>query len=123
MIEQFAQQRNALLTTYRRDGTAVGTPVHVAVADGGVYIRTYGKAWKWKRVRHTPDSELAPSTLRGRPTGPAVPVRGRILEGDEAARAARALAAKYPILHGLLIPRMHRLMRTPTIHMQFVARG
>ena len=122
MLDQFAHQRNALLTTYRRDGTPVGTTVHVAVADGGVYIRTYGKAWKWRRVRHTPEAELAPSTLRGRPTGPAVPVRGRILDGDEAARAARALGKKYPIAHGLLIPRLHRLMRTPTIHMQFVPR-
>jgi len=51
-----------------------------------------------------------------------VRVRGRILEDDEAARAARALRKKYPILHGLLIPRVHRLMRTPTIHMGFVPR-
>jgi hypothetical protein len=49
-------------------------------------------------------------------------VRGRILDGDEAARAARALGRKYPLLHGLLIPRVHRLMRTPTIHMEFVPR-
>jgi PPOX class probable F420-dependent enzyme len=122
MLDQFIRQRNALLTTYKRDGTAVGTPVHVAVEDGRAYIRTYGKAWKWKRVRHTPGCELAPCTARGRVTGPAVRVHGRILEGDEAARAARALARKYPLLHGLLIPRVHRLMRTPTIHMEFVSR-
>jgi hypothetical protein len=122
MLDEFTRQRNALLTTYKRDGTPVGTPVHVAVEDGRAYVRTYGKAWKWKRVRHTPDSELAPSTLRGRPTGPAVRVRGRILEGEEAARAARAVERKYPVLHGVLIPRMHRLMRTPTIHMEFVPR-
>jgi PPOX class probable F420-dependent enzyme len=123
MLEQFTRQRNVLLTTYKRDGTAVGTPVHIAVADGGAYIRTFGKAFKWRRVRHTPECELAPCTLRGRPTGPAVPVRGRILEGEEAGRAATALGRKYPIRHGLLIPRVHRLMRTPTIHMRFVPAG
>ena len=123
MLERFTRQRNVLLTTYRRDGTAVDTPVHVAVVDGTAYIRTYGKAWKWKRVRNVPACELAPCTARGRRTGPVVGVCGRILEGDEAARAARALAAKYPVLHGLLIPRAHRLMRTPTIHMAFVPRG
>ena len=120
MLDQFIRQRNALLTTYKRDGTAVGTPVHVAIEDGRAYIRTYGKASKWKRVRHTPDCELAPCTLRGHPTGPAVRLHGRILDGEEAARAARALERKYPLLHGLLIPRVHRLMRTPTIHMEFV---
>jgi PPOX class probable F420-dependent enzyme len=123
MLNQFTRQRNVLLTTYRRDGTAVGTPVHIAVEDGRAYIRTYGKAFKWKRVRHTPDCELAPCTVRGRATGPAIHVRGRILDGDEAARAARALARKYPVLHGVLIPWTHRLMRTPTIHMEFVARA
>ena len=98
-----------LLTTYKRDGAAVGTKVHVAVQDGRAFVRTYGKAWKWKRVRNHPDSEID-----------AIPVRGRVLHGEEAARAAAALARKYPILHGLLIPRIHRLMRTPTIHMEFM---
>src|SRR4051794_25121567 len=106
MLDQLISQRNALLTTYKRDGTAVATAVHVAIEDGRAYVRTYGKAWKWKRVRHTPDCELAPCTLRGRPTGATVRVRGRILDGEEAVRAAGALGRKYPLLHGLLIPRV-----------------
>jgi PPOX class probable F420-dependent enzyme len=107
-LEDLMTRRSVLLTTYRRDGTAVGTKVHIAVQEGRAYVRTYGKAWKWKRVRNHPDNEID-----------GLPVRGRILEGEEATRAARALASKYPILHGLLIPRAHRLMRTPTIHMEF----
>jgi PPOX class probable F420-dependent enzyme len=107
-----ARRRNVVLTTYKRDGTAVPTKVHLAIVGDRAYVRTYGKAWKWRRVRHTPEAELA-----------GVAVRGRILEGDEAARAAKALAGKYRVLHGLLIPRVHRLMRTPTIHMEFLPRG
>jgi uncharacterized protein len=122
-MEHLERQRNVLLTTYKRDGTAVETPVHVAVQDDRAFIRTYGKAWKWKRVRNVPNCEIAPSTRFGRPTGRSMPVRGRILEGDDARRAARALARKYPVLHGVLIPLVHRLMRTPTIHMEFVARN
>ena len=79
-----------------------------SVVDGRAYVRTYGKAWKWRRVRRTPGAELG-----------GIAVSGRILEGEEAARAASALKRKYRILHGLLIPRAHRLMRTPTIHMEF----
>jgi PPOX class probable F420-dependent enzyme len=119
MFEPLIAQRNVLLTSYKRDGTPVATAVHVAVDGDRAYIRTYGKAFKWRRVRRTPACELAPCTMRGRQTGPALHVRGRILEGEEAKAAARALARKYPILHGLLIPRMHRLMRTPTVHMAF----
>jgi PPOX class probable F420-dependent enzyme len=110
-LESLARRRNVVLTTYKRDGSAVATTVHLAVVDGRAYVRTYGKAWKWRRVRRTPDCELAE-----------VRVRGRILEGEEAAAAANALGRKYRILHGLLIPRVHRLMRTPTIHMEFVPR-
>jgi PPOX class probable F420-dependent enzyme len=121
-MEHLEHQRNVLLTTYKRDGTAVATPVHIAVQDDRAFIRTYGKAWKWKRVRNVSDCEIAPSTRSGSTTGQSMPVRGRILEGDDARRAARALARKYPLLHGVLIPLLHRLMRTPTIHMEFVAR-
>jgi hypothetical protein len=115
------RQRNVLLTTYKRDGSAVGTPTHIAIDGDRAYVRTYGKAWKWKRVRNHPAAEIAPSTLRGRPTGPPIPVRGRILEGEEAEHAGRALAHKYRIMHGFLFPWLHRAMRTPTIHMEFVA--
>jgi uncharacterized protein len=122
-LEPLAGARNVLLTTYKRDGTAVATPVHIAVAGDHAYVRTYGKAWKWRRVRNHPDCLVAPCTVRGRVTGEAVGVRGRVLSGEQAREAARALGRKYPVLHGLLIPRLHRLMRTPTIHMEFVARG
>jgi PPOX class probable F420-dependent enzyme len=109
--ERLEHERSVLLTTYKRDGTGVGTRVHVAVEGDRAYIRTYGKAWKWKRVRNHPGAEIDGE-----------PVTGRILEGEEAGRAARAIRRKYPILHGVLIPLSHRLMRTPTIHMEFVAR-
>lgn len=110
-FEALKNRRNIVLTTYKRDGTAVGTKVHLAIVDGRAYVRTYAKAWKWRRVRHTPECELGD-----------VEVRGRILEGEEATKAAEALSRKYRILHGLLIPRAHRLMRTRTIHMEFVPR-
>ena len=117
-LDRFVSQRNVLLTTYRRDGTPVDTPVHIAVDGDRAYMRSYDKAWKWKRMRNNPDVLVAPSTLRGRPTGPALSASGRILEGEEAEHAARCLARKYRILHGFLIPLAHRLMRARTIHME-----
>lgn len=117
-LEPFVRQRTILLTTYRRDGTPVGTPVHVAVEDGRAFIRTVDTAGKLKRIRRTPEVEIAPSTVRGRPTGPAVRLRARVLSGDESARAGRAIARKYPILHGVLIPLAHRLRRNMTVHIE-----
>ena len=40
-FDRFVDQRTVLLTTYRRDGTPVPTPVHIAVDGGVAYIRTF----------------------------------------------------------------------------------
>jgi len=120
-LSPFARQQTALLTTYRRNGSPVGTPVHVAVEGSQAYFRTWNTTAKLKRIRHNPLVELAPSTVGGRPTGPRVHARARVLEGDEARHAAHLLGAKYPILHSWLIPLGHRLMGKRTVHVELTA--
>src|ERR687883_1986002 len=117
-LEPFVHQKTVLLTTYRRDGTLVGTPVHIAVDGDRAFVRTFDTAWKLKRIRNNPEVEVAPSTMRGEPTGPATHARARVLEGAESAYAARALARKYPVLHGFLIPLVHRLRGNKTMHIE-----
>jgi uncharacterized protein len=112
----YIEQRTVLLTSFKRDGTRVGTPVHIAVDAGQIYFRSYEKAWKTKRIRRDPRIAIAPSTLRGEPTGPAIEARARILDGEEAKIAAQAIGRKYPLIHRLLIPWAHRLMGTRTVH-------
>jgi PPOX class probable F420-dependent enzyme len=114
----FVRQKTVLLTTYRRDGRPVGTPVHLAVAGDRAYFRTWDTSGKFKRLRNNPEVDLAPSTVRGKPTGPALRARAHALEGAEAQEAARALAGKYPLLHGFLIPLVHRLRGYKTVHVE-----
>jgi PPOX class probable F420-dependent enzyme len=117
-LAPFTRQQTALLTTYRRDGTPVGTPVHVAVEGAHAYFRTWNTTGKLKRIQRNPLVELAPSTVGGRPTGSPVHARARVLEGAEARHAAQLLGAKYPILHTWLIPLGHRLMGKRTVHLE-----
>ena len=117
-LEPFVRQKTALLTTYRRNGAPVGTPVHIAVDGDHAFVRTWNTAGKMKRIRTTPTVELAPSTVRGEPTGPAIHARARILAGDEAQRAGRAIAHKYLILHGIVIPLFHRLRQYQTTQIE-----
>jgi PPOX class probable F420-dependent enzyme len=117
-LEPFVDQNTVLLTTYRRDGTGVGTPVHIAVDGDRAFIRTWDTAWKLRRIRNNPEVEVAPSTVGGRPTGPAIHASARVLDGAESKYAAEMLARKYPILHGVLIPRLHRLRGNRTIHIE-----
>ncbi len=96
------------LTTFRRDGRAVPTPVHVVTDGDAAYFRTWNTAGKAKRLRHTAAVEVAPATFRGRPLVPPIPAQAHLLDGEAAQRAARLLAARHPILHGRLIPWYHR---------------
>jgi uncharacterized protein len=120
-FERFTHTRNVLLTTYKRDGTPVGTPVLIATHEPVAYIRTFDPSGKLKRIRNNPEVELAPSTIRGRPTGPSMRARARILAGQESARAAAVLEEKYPILHGRLIPWYHRRKGLVTTQLELTA--
>jgi PPOX class probable F420-dependent enzyme len=107
----FAPLRGATyiqLTTFRRSGAGVPTAVHVVVDGDEAFFRSWNTTGKAKRLRHTPDVRVAPSGIRGRPRGPAVPARAYLLDGEASDRAARLLAKKHPILHGRLIPWYHR---------------
>ena len=42
---------------------------------------------------------------------PMLPAQTRLLEGAEYREAARLLRRKYPVLHGVVVPSVHRLMR------------
>jgi PPOX class probable F420-dependent enzyme len=115
-LETLQDTKTILLTTYKRDGTPVGTPVSIAFDDGRAFFRTYDKAWKSKRLRNNPQVEAAPATLRGKPTGPAIHGTARLLSGGEARLAARALARRQRVLQGVVVPMGHRLMRYRTLH-------
>lgn len=112
----FVRQGTILLHTRRRDGTWVPTPVSIVVRGDRAFIRSYAKAGKSKRLRNFREVRFCASTFRGRPTGAMLRARARLLDGAEARQAARLLAGKYPVLHGLLVPLAHRLMRTRTLH-------
>jgi PPOX class probable F420-dependent enzyme len=117
-LERFVKTRQVLLTTYRKDGTPVGTPVNIAV-DGPVgYVRTWGATGKIKRIRNNPQVEIAPCTGRGKPTGEPLRMTARILEGEESERAGQAIEAKHPVLQGRIVPWYHRWKHLKTTHIE-----
>jgi uncharacterized protein len=112
--------KTILLTTYKRDGTAVATPVSVAFDGERAFFRSYDKAWKTKRLRRDPAVLAAASTLRGKAAGPAIRARATLLDDEQARVAARALARRHRILQAILVPAAHRLMRYRTMHYELV---
>jgi PPOX class probable F420-dependent enzyme len=120
-FDEYRRQRTILLTTRKRDGTTVGTPVNIALdPDGRAYFRTWSATGKVKRMRNFPQVQIAPSTVRGKATGPGQQATARLLDEPEAAVAAKALAAKYPVLQGFLVPAFHRLTKKTTVHYELL---
>lgn len=121
ILEPLAEARTVRLTTFRRDGRPVATPVSLVVDGDRAFVRTYKTSGKFKRLRNDPSVEVAPSTFRGEPLGPAVAARARILDDREAEHARRLIEAKHRVLHGLAVPLVHRLTRKRTVYLELVA--
>jgi PPOX class probable F420-dependent enzyme len=97
------------LTTYRRDGTPVSTPVWFVEEDGRLFVTTAAGSYKAKRLRRNPAAMVAPCTARGLPKGDAIPVQVEFLPSDEHARVDRLMAKKYRIDRVLILP-IYRLV-------------
>ncbi|MDX3783837.1 PPOX class F420-dependent oxidoreductase [Streptomyces europaeiscabiei] len=92
-----------LITTYRKNGTAVPTPVWV-VRDGDTLgIWTVADSWKVKRIRNRADVLVGPCDVRGNPTGDSVPARAEILDAAGSAAYRRLIARKYGVLGRLTL--------------------
>jgi PPOX class probable F420-dependent enzyme len=112
MLEPLERRWAVLLRTRKRDSSWVGTPVNLAVDGERAYFGTPADSWKVRRLRNFDEVEVAPSTLRGRATGPALSARARLLEGDEARAAERLLVRRHPIVHRFVVPLELRLKGT-----------
>ena len=119
-METFEHLRRAdtvLLSTRRRDGRTVDTPVSLAVDEHGAgYFRTWATAGKARRLRNFPGVRVAPCSVTGRPQGSDQPAIASLLTGAEVERARRLLARRFPVVHGRLVPLAHRLLRYQTVY-------
>jgi PPOX class probable F420-dependent enzyme len=88
-------QKYISLTTFRKTGVGVRTPVWFGEADGKLYVMTRSDMGKAKRIRNNPQVEVAPCTIRGKVTGPEVAGKARILPPEEHTRARQAINRKY----------------------------
>jgi PPOX class probable F420-dependent enzyme len=115
-IDTLGREKWVLLETRKRDGSWVGTPVSIVQADGRLFFRSYDASGKAKRMRNFPEVRVTPSNYRGKTTGATRTGTTRLLSDDESGPVRALLAAKYPILHGRLVPAMHRRKGWTTLH-------
>lgn len=92
-----AQERYVSLTTFKRDGTPVATPVWVAGDDGRLLVWSAADTWKVKRIRRDKHVRVAPCTASGKVRGEAIDAEARILA--DTARVQALEARKYGLLY------------------------
>ncbi|MFD7080175.1 PPOX class F420-dependent oxidoreductase [Streptomyces sp. NPDC002181] len=96
-LDELNQGKYVSLTTFRKDGTPVATPVW-AVADGGeLYVWTRSDSWKVKRIRNNGRVALSPCDVRGRVAEGAAVLEGeaRLLDEAGLARVRKLMSRKY----------------------------
>ena len=76
-----------ILTSFRRNGTGVGSPVGTVASGGKLYFMTPATAWKVKRLAHNPRVTVASGTFKGEALGPAIEGTARRLSGKELKQA------------------------------------
>ncbi|MFI5614887.1 PPOX class F420-dependent oxidoreductase [Amycolatopsis sp. NPDC051903] len=98
-LDQLARSMNVSLTTFRKDGTPVSTPVGGVVGDGKLYILSYPNTGKLKRLRNNSRVTVAPCNSAGVLSAGARTIEGagRILDTEETKRAYRLMARKMPL--------------------------
>ena len=87
------------LTTFRKNGAAVHTPIWFAEYDGKLYFMTRKDSWKYKRLRNNPHLKVATCSVRGKITGPEFAGSARVLPQAEWSKAKDVLSRKYWLMH------------------------
>ncbi len=94
-FEQFTPMSTIMLTTFKRNGTPVGTPTWLIVRDGTLYVKTYAGLGKVKRIRNMARVLVAPCTATGKVTGQAYEGKARVLTAEEGMDILKAIRKRY----------------------------
>ncbi|MHB9857246.1 PPOX class F420-dependent oxidoreductase [Streptomyces sp. YIM S03343] len=107
---RLAEGKYLLVTSYRKNGTPVATPVWVVLDGDTLGFWTVADSWKVKRIRARADVLVGPCDVRGRPTGDPVPATAEICDAATTARYRKLIGRKYGITGrlGLLGSRLRR---------------
>ena len=95
-FDHLGGHKYCLIVTFKRDGTAVPTPVWFGLdGEGLLYFRTGAEVAKVRRIRADPHVLVAPCGVRGKPLGPSVAGTARVLPDEEKGHAEQAIQSNY----------------------------
>lgn len=90
---ELASEEFVSITTFKRDGTPVSTPVWVTGENGNLLVISEADTWKVKRIRRDGHVRIAPCSARGTVRGEPVDAEAAI--ETDTATVEKLLARKY----------------------------
>jgi len=96
-----ADEKYVLITTFRKNGAAVASPVWiVGLGDGTAGFTTEDNSGKIKRIRDNPKVTLQPCSMKGTPKDGAAILGGtaEVLLGADAQPIRTAISSKYSVM-------------------------
>ncbi|CAM5266275.1 hypothetical protein SBADM41S_08347 [Streptomyces badius] len=118
-LQDFARSESVSLTTFRKNGTPVATPVWAAAEGDVLYVWTRSDSWKVKRLPQQQQVVVTVCDVRGRIAegAPSAEGEARLLD-ENGTRAARGLLGPQVHLEVLArrLARHHRPARQAAAH-------
>jgi len=99
------------LTTYRKDGTPVATPVWLVREGDTLRVVTAADSGKAKRLRNNTQVTVAPCDARGKLKGDAVAGTATLLDAAGTAQTEGMIEKRYGLLGRILLWRSRRAAR------------
>jgi len=118
VVDEIGRSRYVSLTTYRKDGTGVATPVWLVVNGDELVVVSDADAWKVKRIRRNSHVVVTVCDIRGKIAPGALSAEGtaRLLDEEETKTGRALLARKYFLSRlGNWFTKLLHLRRRPVI--------
>jgi PPOX class probable F420-dependent enzyme len=99
------------VTSFKRDGTPVATPVWFVVDNDRLLIYTDPESFKAKRMRRNPSVQVAPCNATGRLRGEPAPATAEFLPDDQTDHVMRLIHHKYRVDRVVKLPFYNAVQR------------
>lgn len=97
MISELGEGKYLLLTTFRKDGRAVATPVWVVRDGDGLAAWSATDSGKVKRIRRDGKALVGPCDIKGKPTGKSVEAQAALMDQSGTDRVRGLIGKKYGV--------------------------
>lgn len=102
-LDRLGAGKYLLVTTYRKDGRAVPTPVWVVRDGEALGVWTVAESGKVKRIRNRGDVLVAPCDVRGNREGDDLPAHAEILDAKGTAAVRKLIRRKYGLIGRMVL--------------------